>query len=176
MRYLFLDIDGVLTTGRSRYMGEPWRFDDRAIAALEHLLLEAQPAVIVHSSWRKLPEAPEGPWKFPPSSSWWFWSLDWFRELCAHQGCSELSSRLSGEAPFKLSSTRGQDIMMWIVQNHQKGDTYVVLDDEVSTIRKALGHRDDVLVIETNDGFGLTREQVDSALAWWRDHGNKEAV
>ena len=169
MRYLLLDLDGVLTTGPSRYMWDPTKFDERAIAAIEHLLLESQAAVVVHSSWRKLPEAPPGPWKFPPALSWWYWSLNWFRELCKHQGANELAARLFAEAPFKFTTSRGQEIFMWIDQNHKKGDTYVVLDDEVYTINESLGHRKDVLVIETNDKTGLTREQANQALAWWKE-------
>lgn len=172
MRYVFLDIDGVLNNfaPSKTYSTDSTVFDVLAVDAIEYLLQESQARVIVHSSWRKLPEAPEPPWVFPPPSTWWAWSLEWFKELCRFQGAVTLASRLRGVAPYTFSSTRGHDINSWIAQNHEDGDSYVVLDDQVSTIVAAVGQRDDVLIIETDSDVGLTHEQANEAIVWWKKH------
>lgn len=165
-KILFLDIDGVLTTLRSRRSGGPSRFDERAVEALTRLLLSARTDVIIHSSWRKLPEPPPGQWTFPPPSWWWFWDFNWFKELCRHQNCAALADCIRDEAPFTISSNRGQEIALWLNENHQEGNKYVVLDDEVNTIRDSLADRNDVLIVKTDDESGLTTEHVDVALSW----------
>ena len=97
MRVLFLDIDGVLTTRSSRTL-DYWRFGLDAIEAMRHLLARGKPDLcVVHSTWRKLPEAPE----IKPEDTWWFaknplpvWSHSVWRAICQHQGltCVELET------------------------------------------------------------------------------------
>lgn len=167
MRYIMLDLDGVLTTGPSRSVGGPSNFDARAVKQIERLLSLSQASVIIHSSWRKLPEAHEPPWTFPPPDDWWYWSLPWFRELCRSQDAHELASRVDDVAPFRMTDDRGREVYEWMVDNHVSGNSYVVLDDQVELITSWLTGRDDVFMVKTNDGFGLTSGQVDMILAWW---------
>ena len=167
MRYIMLDLDGVLTTGPSRAAGGPSMFDARAVKQIERLVSLSQASVVIHSSWRKLPDAPEPPWAFPPADSWWNWSLPWFKGLCRSQGAHELASSLVGEAPFRLNSERGEEVKWWMDDNNIYGNSYVVLDDQMELITPWLEGRPDVLTVKTNDGFGLTEGQVDMIITWW---------
>lgn len=163
---VFLDLDGVLTTTLSRAQGGPTAFDSRAMAALERLLAETGALVVVHSSWRKLPEAPPGPpWPFPVPHGWWFWSLPWFKALCKFQGMRELPARLYDVAPVeRYSSTRGADIATWIHSDGSPDEFYIILDDETSTIEAAVGYMPNVLIVSTDDDVGLTEDQVDKII------------
>ena len=57
MRYLFLDIDGPLNTGRNDYL-DPDRyghhFDDKAVRNLRRIVEETGARIVVSSSWRHM--------------------------------------------------------------------------------------------------------------------------
>lgn len=50
---VFLDIDGVLMTGRSMRLPGERRFDAEALASLAWLVFEAHARIVVSSSWRQ---------------------------------------------------------------------------------------------------------------------------
>lgn len=53
MKVVFLDIDGVLNTGRMmRKTGRQQPFDPEAITALNHILTETDAKIVVSSAWR----------------------------------------------------------------------------------------------------------------------------
>lgn len=177
-KILFLDMDGVLTTAASRDKGGPDCFSDFAVAAMRRLLRVGKPdTIVIHSSWRKLPEPPppyDDPenWRFPSPDGWWYWDLDWFRALCDSQQLYELAQHPDIQvAKYKFSSSRGHEIAWWIDDNGKDTDRHIIIDDEPYTIREAMGrnNRDglNVMLIETSDVTGLQEDQVDEALEWW---------
>ena len=166
---LFLDIDGPLTTHGSRNVLGPCVFKPDAAAALEHLCVKTRPHIVVHSSWRKLPVPPTKKWEFPTPDTWWFWDLDWFRELCRYQDMPTMADCIRDMAPYKLNSNRGMEVAMWIDEHDSPEDRYVILDDEVWYFdwHKKEPWADRLLVIECPDYVGFTESQANDALSWW---------
>ena len=167
-RVLSLDLDGVLTTQHSRTYG-PTTFSRVATAALNHVLTTTPPdLVVIHSTWRKLPEPPPGPYQV--NNSWWFWSMDWFVGHCRNQACV-LATLPMIEAPWRLSSNRGQEVGMARTDWHQPGDRWVVIDDECDYfVDHPYAEDPDVLIVPTRDDRGLTMEQAGTVCAWWSSH------
>ena len=164
-KILFLDVDGVLTTARSRPTS-PETFDPRAVVAMERLLKEAEPnRIVMHSSWRKLPKPPAPPWTFPSPTWWWYFSRSWWRKLCQFHGATTLAATPLELAKYKMSSTRGEEVSFWLTEHGAPDDRYVVLDDEIGYFRNVDDDR--VLLVSTDDATGLTDAQVDEILEWW---------
>ena len=157
-RILFLDIDGVLNSSKSRQHSFS-RFDPNAIQAMKLLIGEGRPdRVVVHSSWRKLPEP-------PGYSGGYCWSHEYWFGLLRDQGLSELADLPHEDAPFTLTSCRVTEILMWLADNDTEENRYVVLDDEIR-VDTELSEQERLLVIQTDDDLGLTLPQARDAVQW----------
>lgn len=175
-RILFLDIDGPLTTERSR--GMDWEaFDRDAVQAFKLLLGEGKPdLVVVHSTWRKLPHPDE---LARSGQDWGYcWSHTWFRGHCHKQGLSELADLPLEDAPFDFHrferTDRTEEIEKWLDDNHVSGNRYVILDDE--DLRDAFAERRmDTHVVVCDDRTGLTLDQARAAVRFWEHLGTTEA-
>lgn len=167
-RVVFLDIDGVLTTKKSRSAFGYDGFGRSAVEAMQSLLVRAEPTrIVVHSSWRRLPRPPE---IYAPSmGAFYFWDHEIWFDICKKNRLPELTEVPHEDAPFKFSSNRGHDIRWWIDDNWQDDWRGVVLDDESDLyIRPVFEDRsvDGLLIFTTSDATGLTMQQADQAVEW----------
>jgi hypothetical protein len=110
MKILFLDIDGVLNSVRSciAFDGYPYsnsnyeKFDDIAVNLIRKLCKTTNTKIILSSTWRL------------------FKGWDKLYEV--------LNLPIIDKTPHKLSSTRGEEIDMWLSNN--KVDKYAIVDDD----------------------------------------------
>lgn len=118
---IFLDIDGVLNTGRNQDIQEKrdgkstfyhqFYFDRQCMKNLKKLILQFDAYVVVSSSWRI--EKDEI-----------FWS-----EILRNFRGYHIEKRIIDKTP-SFSTTRGEEIKRWLDDNKDKVDKYVILDDE----------------------------------------------
>ena len=115
MRYLFLDIDGPLNTGRNDFL-DPDRyghhFDDAAVRNLRRIVEETGAKIVVSSSWRHM-------------------GLERIRDIWERWG---LPGDIVGCTPGawgsdRVFSSRGEEIRQWLTENADSDDVYVILDD-----------------------------------------------
>lgn len=115
MRYLFLDIDGPLNTGRNDYL-DPDRyghhFDDVAVRNLRRIVEETGASIVVSSSWRHI-------------------GVERIREIWKTWG---LPGDIAGCTPGvwgsgRVFDCRGEEIRQWLAENADTDDVYVILDD-----------------------------------------------
>lgn len=115
MRYLFLDIDGPLNTGRNDFL-DPDRyghhFDDAAVRNLRRIVKETGAKIVVSSSWRHM-------------------GLERIRDIWERWG---LPGDIVGCTPGawgsnRVFSSRGEEIRQWLTENAETDDVYVILDD-----------------------------------------------
>lgn len=146
MRYIFLDIDGVLNSlAWSRRKPTPGRWDlDPACIARVNYLCEATGAdVVISSSWRT---------HMKPRH---------LVELLTKQG---LRANIIGLTPYLVDrleeAPRGDEINQWIAQNVTANhNAFVILDD-----------RDDMqslirYLVQTDGEIGITDADVDRAIS-----------
>ena len=114
-KYIFLDFDGPLNTGRNDYL-DPDRyghhFDDMAVRNLRRIIDETGAGIVVSSSWRHL-------------------GLAKIREIWEEWG---MPGEIIGCTPGvwgddRLFDTRGQEIQQWLHENADGNYSYVILDD-----------------------------------------------
>jgi hypothetical protein len=160
-KVLFLDIDGVLTTGVSRTLEDLGRFDSRCVRAIEKLCVShAKPDLIVlHTSWRKFTS--ESPYRLRDFS--YVWNLEDFIQDCIFQGAENLAKIPMMEAPFSDNSDRVEEVARSISDIGESNDSYVIIDDEWDV----LWTPDNTMIIHTDDFDGLTHEHVDRIIEWW---------
>ena len=115
MRYLFLDIDGPLNTGRNDFL-DPVRFghhfDEVAVKNLRRIVQETGAKIVVSSSWRHM-------------------GLETIRDIWERWG---LPGDIAGCTPGVwgsglVFSSRGEEIRQWLTENADSDDVYVILDD-----------------------------------------------
>lgn len=150
---VFLDIDGVLNTGRSMRAngGRSRPFDREAVVALNTILEETDATIVLSSTWRhqrtdlELEElfVCEG---LPPR--------------CIRGATSRLTRSIVDGRPsmFWTSLPRGSEIRMWL-DDHPGEWCYVVIDDDLEILRS--GDLDYDRLLLTDYETGLT---VDGAL------------
>lgn len=160
-RILFLDIDGVLTTADSRLV-DATSFSPAAVAAMTRLVSRGRPdKVVVHSTWRKLPEP-------PGYGNGYCWSHDYWYEVCQAQGLQALTKIPHEDAPYTKGTQRGAEICWWLAKHHQPEHRYVILDDELHKFSPMIvGWSHCILGIATRDEEGLTLEQAERAVDYW---------
>ena len=114
-RYIFLDIDGPLNTGRSDYLNSEkfgHHFDDEAVRNLQRIIDETSAGIVISSSWRHLGiEKIRAIWK------------DW-----------RLPGKIVGCTPGTWGEElqfgkRGEEIQQWLSDNITGQYSYVVIDD-----------------------------------------------
>lgn len=114
-RYIFLDIDGPLNTGRNEYLNPGMyghHFDDEAVRNLRRIVDETSARIVISSSWRHL-----GVVKI--RALWKEWGLPGKIIGCTPGAWGE-------GAQF---DKRGEEILQWLSDNTTGRYSYVVIDD-----------------------------------------------
>jgi HAD domain in Swiss Army Knife RNA repair proteins len=162
MKYLFLDIDGVLNNyphyeamfktyppavrnEMTRQERDQIDFDPANVAQLERICM-AQPEleIVISSTWRCLNTLPE------------------IRGYIKTAGGERASSIIVGKTPYQpeLLKIRGQEIQRWLIDQMEENVPYVILDDDSDmTPEQKEGH-----FVQTHYLAGLTPELADEAI------------
>ncbi|MBP5398592.1 MAG: AAA family ATPase [Bacteroidales bacterium] len=114
-KYIFLDIDGPLNTGRNDYLNPKQyghHFDDMAVKNLRRIINETAADIVLSSSWRHM-------------------GLTRIKEIWRSWG---LPGNVIGCTPGcwgddRSFSTRGEEIQTWLRENAEEPYSYVILDD-----------------------------------------------
>ena len=148
MRYLFLDIDGPLNTGRNDFL-DPDRyghhFDDAAVRNLRRNVEETGAKIVVSSSWRHM-------------------GLERIRDIWERWG---LPGDMVGCTPGvwgsdRVFSSRGEEIRQWLTENGDSDDVYAILDDMDDN--EALEEQKD-LWLKINPHTGISIDDAEKAIA-----------
>lgn len=112
MKILFLDIDGVLNSGRSEmaFDGYPHsfrpgcmaRFDQVAIGLIRRLCRETDTAICLSSDWRY--------------------------DCTAHDAANAFDLPIMDVTPINVTGTRAMEIAAWLAQ-HPEVNVYAIVDD-----------------------------------------------
>lgn len=134
MKILFLDIDGVLNSGRTQiaFGGYPHsfrpgcmtRFDYVAINLVRLLCEETEASIVLSSDWRY--------------------------DCTAHEAANGLDLPIMDVTPINVTGTRAMEIAAWLAA-HPEVTTYAIVDD-VLDIDDVHGTR----WVLTNPDFGLS--------------------
>lgn len=139
MKFIFLDIDGVLVNRASlmKHSGRYASADPECVAALNHILRVTGAEIILSSTWRFDPDI-----------------RDLFRQFGVEKPIRDLTPRLRG-------SSRGAEIAEWLSRFENCWPTvesFVIVDD---------GNDMDHLLprlIQTSHEIGLTMEHAERAI------------
>ena len=146
-KYIFLDFDGPLNTGRNDYL-DPDRyghhFDEMAVRNLRRIIDATDAQIVVSSSWRHL-------------------GVERIRQLWAEWG---LPGKIAGCTPGvwgddRQFDSRGEEIRQWLAENANGNSSYVILDD-MDNSEAADGQKDKW--IQVNPHCGITQEDADRAI------------
>lgn len=155
-RFIFLDIDGPINTGRNDYL-DPDRyghhFDDMAVQNLRKIVEETGAKVVVSSSWRHI-------------------GLDRIRGIWSDWG---LPGEIVGCTPGlwedgRFLITRGEEIQKWLEENATDDYAYVILDDMDDS--EATGDQKK-LWIQINPHTGISKEDASRAVEILNNKDNK---
>ena len=143
MKYLFLDIDGVLVnhapisrTGRRFTPTTPWHLDyDRNCVKQLNRVIEATDALVVLSSARRINGF--------KNMERWLWRAG-------------MKASLYDMTPETVKGYRGREIDQWL--GRRRESPFVIIDDDDD-----MHPHMDRLVL-TDGGVGLTREKADEAI------------
>jgi len=128
---VFLDIDGVLNSERSRdELGSLVEFSKKAVANLNEILSSTDSVVVISSSWRI------------------DWTLEDIARHLADQGV--LPARVVGKTPDLPGEPRGQEIQAWLDKAPFPIAAFVILDDRDDLHPNRHRH------IQTDPAEGLT--------------------
>lgn len=147
MRFLFLDIDGPLNTGRNDYL-DPDRyghhFDDVAVRNLRRIVEETGAGIVVSSSWRHM-------------------GLEKIREIWkAWRHPGDIVGCTPGAwGSGRVFSSRGEEIRQWLAENAETVDAYVILDDMDN--QEALDEQKDYW-ITVNPHTGISFDDATKAI------------
>ena len=163
-KYLFLDFDGVLNTGKhakqTKCEGiDPFdefgaMFDPEAIANLKHIVEQTDCKIILSTTWRN-----EGIMRM--------------RELWKERGLpggifsmtpillsTSFQDAMNGEMMgMPLRESKALEINAWLYQNAAKDYRYVILDDEDYFFPKQQEH-----LVLTDEKEGLTERKAQHAI------------
>ena len=114
-RYIFLDIDGPLNTGRGDYLNPDkygHHFDDEAVQNLRRIIEWTSAEIVISSSWRHL-------------------GIEKIRAIWKEWG---LPGKIAGCTPGiwgegQQFDKRGEEIQQWLSDNTTGWCSYVVIDD-----------------------------------------------
>lgn len=157
MNYLFLDIDGVLNTGRySNYLEENglsetdadgYLFDTEAVKNLQYIIEETDAKIIITSTWR----------------------LDGDMQAIWHN--RNLAGEVIGVTPTIQKEKaigkikiwyghRGMEVEEWLSANANAPYKYAILDDEDDYLPSQSDH-----LVLTDPMTGITKEVVDKVIS-----------
>lgn len=121
MNIIFLDIDGVLNTGRNQdfqasiegksTFEHQFNFDDGCMKNLKELVDEFDAYIVISSSWRIEKDETYG------------------TEILRNLKDYDLDNRIIDRTP-SFSTIRGEEIKQWLINNKEKVDNFLILDDE----------------------------------------------
>ena len=145
MKVVFLDFDGVLNSHEFfvELSAKPEAEQGDLVTTLSPVctanlvkLLEIEPElqIVISSTWRHAFE------------------LSWLKDKLASHGVDP--KRIIGITPRRFSSTRGEEIGMWLA-DHQEVEHFVILDDDkfdIVRLRKWL--------VQTDEQVGLTTKDI----------------
>lgn len=135
MRVIFLDIDGVLVTNNSK---TSWQADPVCIAALQKIIDNVHPQIIVSSSWKNMHGVN-------------------FSKVFSDWGLTDFN--FAGKTPTIRGddSIRGDEIRAWMDANTIP-DHFVIVDDEddMAELRPFL--------VQTNFKDGLTFDHAERII------------
>lgn len=161
MNYIFIDIDGVLNSGKFllKYIDEDIAIDDRPVKLLSELIHKYSAKIILSSSWRRHytenGELRDG--DYPKE-----------RDLYLIQTLYKYNIAISGRTRVGISKygdpydegNRAEEIQEFIDKNLVEGDNYVIFDDEdfTGTLLTFGKH-----FIQTKWEKGLTKRNIKKA-------------
>ena len=121
MNIIFLDVDGVLNTGRNQDIQEArdgkstfhhqFSFDDECMRNLKEIIIQFDAFVVISSSWR-----------IEKNTIYWSELLSNFRKY-------EIEDRIIDKTAG-FSTIRGKEIKKWLDDNKEKVTNYIIIDDE----------------------------------------------
>ena len=156
LKYIFLDFDGPLNTGRNDYL-DPDRyghhFDDMAVRNLRRIVERTGAKIVVSSSWRHL-------------------GLKRIQEIWQEWG---MPGEIIGCTPGlwgddRLFNTRGEEIQQWIDENAPTDYTYVIIDDMEES--EAMEGQENFW-IQVDPHCGISIEDADIAIRILNNKDNK---
>ena len=152
MKYLFLDVDGVLNTPYSKsrcgfYIG----IDAERVLLLAHIIEETGAAIVLHSTWKE------------------FWERDKSRKHLQDGLANYLDRKLKAAGLVAIDKTpdfadgrylsRGEGIAEYL--NAREWESFVILDD-LQFDYDSCGLTN--YFVKTNEKFGLTPELAERAI------------
>lgn len=152
IKLIFLDIDGVLVTGKHlsvlHHAGKKNSqvFDPECVLFFNDLISKTQAKIVISSTWRKIH------------------SLDWIKEHFKSQGFL-FSDSIIGMTK-KEHKDRGLQILEWLDENKElllnyEGYSYIVIDDDTQDI---VPHIQSHLFINPSFVNGFQEEHLKQAL------------
>lgn len=117
----FLDLDDVIVLSSNRK-----DFHQTPVNNLKYIIKETKCKIVVHSTWRNFPENRKlffylwGKWGF---------DLNDFLDF-APTGLKIVKDNISGDNDIEYYITKKQVIDIWLEDNKNRVENYVILDDE----------------------------------------------
>jgi len=148
MKVIFLDIDGVLATRKTRYNC----FDNDCVVRLEQILRKTDARIVLSSTWRK---QKMGEVHLAIYNGYMRPNSD-----LPSQENDLLLKRLIGRTPITSGDSRGEEIDEWLNSNrHVFGvDRFIIIDDD--TDMEPYMDR----LVRTDTSLGLSDENVGEAI------------
>lgn len=158
MNVIFLDIDGVLNTGRNQDIQEKrdgkssfyhqFNFDDICMENLKEVILKFDAYIVITSSWR-----------IEKDTIYWTEILKNFRKY-------KIERRIIDKTP-SFSTTRGEEIKKWIDDNKDNITNFIILDDEDDMMDL------DKYLILCDDYYGFDNDKKNMAISLFKNKLNK---
>ena len=156
MKVIFLDVDGVLNTGRYRkllkkregisYYDAQFIFDVIAMRNLKDLVSKYNAKIVISSTWRY----------FRHNEDNMYWKV-----LMGTLKAYQLDDKVIGVTPdlrdrYNTICCRGHEIKSWLDECNIQVDNYVILDDDAN-----LFHEEDNHLVLTDDFYGFDKNSFE---------------
>lgn len=135
MKVIFLDIDGVLNSAESFQRGV--HLEKKHSLLVRRLCKECDAKIVISSSWRNI--------------------YDWEVLLTLLESVELSRDLIVDITPQKLTSTRGDEIEMWL-RKQTNIESYVILDDDSDMLDHQLEN-----FVQTSFQTGLLESHFDEA-------------
>ncbi len=120
MKYLFLDVDGVLNTPSTRAHCGPYiGIDDAKVRILKNIIEQTGAVIILHSTWKKF-------WKKPPEKYMQDGLADYLDKKLRTAGLV-IADKTPDYDDEKRFLSRGEGIVEYL--NARAWESFVILDD-----------------------------------------------
>ncbi len=143
MKYIFLDIDGVLNNKKhyskqhkkygGRFICENMPFNPRSILNLRKIIDKTNAKIVISSSWRRTKNG----------------------MVVLEARLIEYGIKIHSTTPF-INASRGKEIRQWCKENTQKGDKILIIDDEMYDIKEYFDS-DEIVKIDYNKGLNTIK-------------------